>query len=73
MAVNATNGFDYPTYNVAPFGTEGTSQPYSFHSGGVNALFGDGVGAVHPVVGECRDVRRARVTRNGGEILANDF
>ena len=42
VAVNATNGYDYPTYNMAPYGTEGTGQPYSFHPGGVNALNGDG-------------------------------
>lgn len=42
VAINATNGYDYPTYNAAPFGTEGTSQPYSFHTGGATALNGDG-------------------------------
>jgi prepilin-type processing-associated H-X9-DG protein len=42
VAVNATNGFDYPTYNAVPWGTEGTSQPYAFHSGGVNVCLGDG-------------------------------
>lgn len=41
-AVNCTNGFDYTSYNMAPFGTEGTSQPYSFHTNAINALMGDG-------------------------------
>jgi prepilin-type N-terminal cleavage/methylation domain-containing protein/prepilin-type processing-associated H-X9-DG protein len=72
VAVNATNGFDYPTYNGAPFGTEGTSQAYSFHSGGVNALFGDGsvrfIRSSVPVA-----TFAALVTRDGGETLTNDF
>jgi prepilin-type N-terminal cleavage/methylation domain-containing protein/prepilin-type processing-associated H-X9-DG protein len=37
LAYSATAPQGYPTY-----GTEGTSQPYSFHTGGVNAVFGDG-------------------------------
>lgn len=41
-AANCTNGEDYPAYNVAPWFTEGTSELYSFHSGGVNVVFGDG-------------------------------
>ncbi|MFO0802162.1 MAG: DUF1559 domain-containing protein [Gemmataceae bacterium] len=41
-AVNCTNGFDYTSYPLAPFGTEGTSAPYSFHSTGVNTLLADG-------------------------------
>jgi prepilin-type N-terminal cleavage/methylation domain-containing protein/prepilin-type processing-associated H-X9-DG protein len=47
---NRTNGADIGAYaysSTAPqgyptYGTEGTSQPYSFHTGGVNAVFGDG-------------------------------
>src|SRR5205085_7932683 len=70
VAVNATNGFDYPTYNAPPFYTEGSSAPYAFHAGGVNALFGDG---------SVRFVREsipaatfaALVTRSGGEVVAN--
>ena len=72
VAVGATNGFDYPTYNMAPFGTEGTSQPYSFHSGGVNALFGDGsVRFIRSSVSVA--TFSALTTRNGGETLGNDF
>lgn len=43
-----TNGWDHTdevygsTGFPAPHGTEGSSQPYSFHTSGVNALFGDG-------------------------------
>jgi prepilin-type processing-associated H-X9-DG protein len=44
-AINATNGLDYiaaggPTSTF--FGTDGTSQLYSFHTGGVNVGMGDG-------------------------------
>jgi len=41
-AVNCTNGFVYSAYPDPSFGTEGSSAPYSFHAGGLNALFGDG-------------------------------
>jgi prepilin-type N-terminal cleavage/methylation domain-containing protein/prepilin-type processing-associated H-X9-DG protein len=72
VAINATNGFDYPTYNGAPYGTEGTSQAYSFHSGGVNALFGDGsVRFIRSSVNAATFA--ALVTRDGGEVLTNDF
>jgi len=46
--INKTNGYDVgaETYSTsgypAPYGTEGTSQPYSFHPGGMNILLGDG-------------------------------
>ncbi len=46
--INKTNGVDHggETYSAngyaAPWGTEGSSQPYSFHPGGVHALIGDG-------------------------------
>jgi prepilin-type N-terminal cleavage/methylation domain-containing protein len=47
--VNRTNGFDAggQTYSAttglaSPWFTEGTSQPYSFHPGGMNVLVGDG-------------------------------
>lgn len=46
--INRTNGYDVgaETYSgsgyPAPWGTEGTSQPYSFHPGGLNVLLGDG-------------------------------
>jgi prepilin-type N-terminal cleavage/methylation domain-containing protein/prepilin-type processing-associated H-X9-DG protein len=72
VAVGATNGFDYPTYNLAPFATEGTGQAYSFHAGGVNALFGDGsVRFIRSSVAAA--TFGALVTRNGGEVLPNDF
>jgi prepilin-type N-terminal cleavage/methylation domain-containing protein/prepilin-type processing-associated H-X9-DG protein len=67
-AVNCTNGFDYPTYNVSPFGTEGTSEPYSFHSGLVNTLMGDG--SVRSINSGISVVTfAALVTRSGGEVV----
>ncbi len=74
-AVGCTNGFDYQAaggYNNSTFGTEGSSAPYAFHTGGINALFGDG---------SVRFLRNsvsvqtfaALVTRNGGEVIGNDY
>ncbi len=47
--INRTNGFDAggqsysaTTGLASPWFTEGTSQPYSFHPGGLNVLVGDG-------------------------------
>jgi prepilin-type N-terminal cleavage/methylation domain-containing protein/prepilin-type processing-associated H-X9-DG protein len=72
VAVGATNGFDYPSYNMAPYGTEGTSQAYAFHSGGVNALFGDGsVRFIRSSVSVATFA--ALATRAAGEVPADDF
>jgi prepilin-type N-terminal cleavage/methylation domain-containing protein/prepilin-type processing-associated H-X9-DG protein len=72
VAVNATNGYDYPTYNMVPFGTEGTSQPYSFHSSGVNALLGDG--SVRFITSSVSVTTfSALATRDGGETLGANF
>ena len=71
-AANCTNGFDYPTYNMAPFGTEGTSAPYSFHSTGVNALLADGsVRFLRSSVSV--QTFAALVTKQGGEVLSGDY
>jgi prepilin-type N-terminal cleavage/methylation domain-containing protein len=71
LAINATNGFDYPVYNAAPFGTEGTNAPYSFHSGGINALNGDGsVRFIRESVDAATFA--ALVTRAGGEVVSGD-
>ncbi len=70
-AVNCTNGFDYPTYNVGPFFTEGTSAPYAFHTGGVNTLLGDG--SVRYIKSSVTvTVFAALVTRQNGETNVND-
>jgi hypothetical protein len=71
VAVNATNGYDYPTYNAAPYGTEGTGQPYSFHPSGVNALNGDGsVRFVRSSVSATNFA--ALVTRANNEVVGAD-
>ena len=71
-AVNCTNGFVYGTYNSAPFYTEGSSAPYSFHTGGVNTLLGDGsVRFVRSSV----DVGTfaALITKANGEVIPGDY
>lgn len=48
MFLNRTNGYDHASEAYgssgypAPYGTEGSSQPYSFHPGGLHVLVGDG-------------------------------
>lgn len=69
--INRTNGFDVggqaygQTGYAAPYGTEGTSQPYSFHNGGLNILLGD---ASVRFLDEGIDIAiiGALITRNGG-------
>ena len=70
-AINVTNGEALGTY-TAPnghpvYGVDGTGQIYGFHTGGVNALIGDGsVRFLRQTI----DIRAlaALVTRNGGEV-----
>ena len=44
QAINITNGesVDTARFKQEPYGSEGTSDPYSFHPGIVNAVMGDG-------------------------------
>lgn len=67
--VNRTNGFDHASENYgstgypSPYGTEGSSQPYSFHPGGVQVGLGDG--SVRMIdEGVAIEVISALVTRN---------
>lgn len=72
--INAANGIQQSTYPNDPpgFGTDGTGQIYAFHSGGVNALFGDGsVRFVKQTIQS--QVLAALITRDGGEVVPNDF
>jgi prepilin-type processing-associated H-X9-DG protein len=56
------------TYNMSPFGTDGTSEAYSFHTGVVNVLFGDG--SVHSISTSISILTwAALVTRSGGEVI----
>jgi len=69
-AINATNGLDYiaaggPTSTF--FGTDGTSQLYSFHTGGVNATLVDGSVRFISASTNIRTLGRL-VTRDGGEV-----
>ncbi len=69
-AINATNGLDYiaaggPTSTL--FGTDGTSQLYSFHTGGVNATLVDGSVRFISASTNIRTLGRL-VTRDGGEV-----
>ena len=83
FAVNRTNGLDIgaedyvvgPPAGYASVGTEGSSQPYAFHTGNVNILLGDGSARS---LGEEVDitVAAALVTRNSGAkeaIIGNNF
>ena len=71
-AVNCTNGFVFTGYPDANFGTEGSSAPYSFHTGGANTLLGDGsVRFVRSSV----DVGTfaALITKSNGEVISADY
>jgi len=70
-AINVTNGEVLGTYPHPFYNTDGTSHIYGFHTGGVNALFGDGsvrfLKTSTPIA-----VLAAAITRNGGEVLNLD-
>jgi prepilin-type N-terminal cleavage/methylation domain-containing protein/prepilin-type processing-associated H-X9-DG protein len=70
--INCTNGEAIGTYPHPFYGTLGSSQVYGFHSGGVNALFGDGSVRFLQQGISIRTLARL-VTRNGGEVVGNDF
>ncbi len=71
-AAGCTNGYNYPAYAAPPFGTEGTSAPYSFHTNVVTAAFGDG--SVRTINTSVSVVTFAMlVTASGGEILGTDY
>jgi prepilin-type N-terminal cleavage/methylation domain-containing protein/prepilin-type processing-associated H-X9-DG protein len=69
-AINCTNGKDVGNVYPDPvFGSNGTGETYSFHTGGANLLFGDGsvqfTSASINIV-----VYAALVTRAGGEVVS---
>jgi prepilin-type N-terminal cleavage/methylation domain-containing protein/prepilin-type processing-associated H-X9-DG protein len=71
--INCTNGEDYPSYNAAPWFTEGTSEIYSFHPGGAHGLFADG--SVH-YIGETiniRELAKLIARADGKQISGVDF
>ena len=68
-----SGGEDYPSYNAAPWFTEGTSEIYSFHPGGAHALFADG--SVH-YLGETiniRELAKLVARADGKQISGVDF
>jgi len=71
QAINATNGVLLNGYPDPYYNTDGTSQVYGFHSGGVNALLADG--SVR-FIRQSINIRTfaALVTRNGGEVSVDD-
>jgi prepilin-type N-terminal cleavage/methylation domain-containing protein/prepilin-type processing-associated H-X9-DG protein len=72
-AINCTNGENYPSYNAAPWFTEGTSEIYSFHPGGAHGLFADG--SVH-YIGETiniRELAKLIARADGKQITGVDF
>lgn len=71
-AVGCTNGFDAgTTWAIPTFGTDGTGQPYSFHTSGVNTLMGDGsVRFINNSISLAAFA--ALVSRDGGEVVVVD-
>lgn len=75
--INANNGFDhqqkYPIQQGSPpLGSDGTSQPFSFHTGGAHALFADG--SVHFLADDIiPGTFGALVTRAGGEVTPSGW
>ena len=72
QGINVTNGFVLNGYPDAQFGTDGTGQVYGFHSGGVNALLGDGSARFIKASIQLPTLQ-ALITRNGGEVIGDDF
>lgn len=71
-AAGCTNGYNYTSYAAPPFGTEGTSAPYAFHTGIICAAFGDG--SVR-MIGNTVSVTTfaALVTASNGDIPGSDY
>jgi prepilin-type N-terminal cleavage/methylation domain-containing protein len=71
-AVGCTNGYDYVAYATPPFGTEGTSAPYAFHTALINVALGDGsVRAINN--GISLSSFAGLVTASNGEVPGSDF
>jgi prepilin-type N-terminal cleavage/methylation domain-containing protein/prepilin-type processing-associated H-X9-DG protein len=73
-ALGCTNGLDVNGrgYPDPVYGTNGTSEAYSFHINGANALFGDG--SVHFVNGNINIVTWAALaTAAGGEVVSGNY
>ncbi|MCE9530063.1 MAG: DUF1559 domain-containing protein, partial [Planctomycetes bacterium] len=72
-AANCTNGVDTGTtaFPHPTYGTDGTSEPYSFHSAGVSAVMGDS--SVRFIRSSTNIVTfAAMITRDGGEVFSDE-
>jgi prepilin-type processing-associated H-X9-DG protein len=71
VAINATNGEDVQNQYPHPiYGTLGTGETYSFHTGGANVAFGDGSVRLIRATIPIRTFARL-ATRAGGEVTAD--
>jgi prepilin-type N-terminal cleavage/methylation domain-containing protein len=71
-AAGCTNGFNYANYAAPPFGTEGTSAPYSFHAAVITTAFGDG--SVRTISNSISVTTfAALVTASNGDLPGNDY
>jgi prepilin-type N-terminal cleavage/methylation domain-containing protein/prepilin-type processing-associated H-X9-DG protein len=67
QGINAANGVQQTAYPDPRYNTDGTGQIYAFHTGGANALFGDGsVKFIRQSI--TLSALAAQITRNGGEV-----
>ena len=72
QGINVTNGHLISGYPDSRYNTDATGQIYSFHSGGVNALLGDGsVRFIRQTIS--LSTLQALITRSGGETVPGDF
>ena len=72
QGVNVTNGLLLSGYPDSRFGTDGTGQVFGFHSGGVNALLGDG--SVRYIKASIQFATlQALITRGAGEVVPGEF
>jgi hypothetical protein len=69
-AINVTNGEILGTYPHPIYGVDGTSQVYSFHSGGVTTTFVDGSTRFLSQDIDIRILARL-VSRDGGEVASD--
>ena len=70
-AINVTNGEVLGSYPHPFYNTDGTGHIYGFHTGGVNALYGDG--SVRFLKASTNiAVLAAAITRNAGEVNVAD-
>ena len=69
-AMNVTNGENLGTYPHPYYGVDGTSQVYSFHTGGVISAFVDGSARLLSDNMDIRILARL-VSRDGGEISSD--